>query len=131
MQVVINTCYGGFGLSTKAMKELIKRECKAVRIMTEKAYRGSSSYRETLKDAGDGYMVGHIEDVLYKDGNVYIYDDGNRTDSDLIVVVESLGEKASGHLGKLKIVEIPDGIDWSIDEYDGIEHIAENHRTWG
>jgi hypothetical protein len=30
----------------------------------------------------------------------------------------------------LRIVEIPDGVEWHISEYDGIEHIAENHRTW-
>ena len=31
---------------------------------------------------------------------------------------------------ELAIVEIPDGIEWEIDDYDGIETIAETHRTW-
>jgi hypothetical protein len=31
----------------------------------------------------------------------------------------------------LKIVEIPDDVDWIIQEYDGFEWVAENHRTWG
>ena len=26
--------------------------------------------------------------------------------------------------------EIPDDVNWYIAEYDGIEHIAERHRTW-
>jgi len=30
----------------------------------------------------------------------------------------------------LKIVEIPDGTNYEIDEYDGNEHVAEVHRTW-
>jgi hypothetical protein len=28
------------------------------------------------------------------------------------------------------VVEIPDGTDYEISEYDGNEHIAEKHRTW-
>ena len=27
-------------------------------------------------------------------------------------------------------VEIPDGVQWEIDEYDGGERVAECHRTW-
>jgi len=30
----------------------------------------------------------------------------------------------------LKIVEIPDDVDWEINEDDGSEWIAEKHRTW-
>jgi hypothetical protein len=25
---------------------------------------------------------------------------------------------------------VPDGVDWELSEYDGIEHVAEAHRTW-
>jgi len=27
-------------------------------------------------------------------------------------------------------VEVPDDVDWYVEEYDGLEHIAERHRTW-
>jgi len=30
----------------------------------------------------------------------------------------------------LKIVDIPDGVEWEIEEYDGMEWVAEKHRTW-
>jgi hypothetical protein len=30
----------------------------------------------------------------------------------------------------IKVITIPDGIEWEIKEYDGLEHIAEKHRTW-
>ena len=30
----------------------------------------------------------------------------------------------------LKVVEIPDDVNWYIEEYDGLEHVAERHRTW-
>lgn len=49
-----------------------------------------------------------------------------------IGVVEELGtEAASGWAAKLAIVEIPDDVEWQIEEYDGWEHVAEKHRTWG
>jgi len=54
----------------------------------------------------------------------------NRADPKLIQVVEELGDKANGSCAKLEIVEIPDGVDWQIEEYDGNEHVAEKHRTW-
>lgn len=84
MKVVINTCYGGFNLSDKAMEML-----------------------------GIDYSW-KIE----------------RTDPNLVKVVESLGEEANGHLSRLKVVEIPDDVEWFIDDYDGIETIHEKHRIW-
>jgi hypothetical protein len=65
----------------------------------------------------------------------YGYDDEHdgydRADPDLVAAVETLGAKANGSCAKLKVVEIPDGTDYEISEYDGNEHIAERHRTWG
>lgn len=54
----------------------------------------------------------------------------DRDDPALIATVEALGEAASGRCASLKIIEIPDGVDWQVEEYDGREHIAERHRTW-
>jgi len=49
----------------------------------------------------------------------------------LIAAIEKVGEnKASGKLAKVRIVDIPDGVKWEIDEYDGIETIHECHRSW-
>lgn len=55
-----------------------------------------------------------------------------RDDPLLIQVIEELGsDSASGDFASLQIVEIPDDVDWQIEEYDGFEWIAEKHRTWG
>ena len=54
----------------------------------------------------------------------------SRNDPALIQVIEEIGDKANGQCADLKIVEIPDGVDWEIAEYDGMEHVAEKHRTW-
>ena len=46
-------------------------------------------------------------------------------------IVERLGNTASGNYANLVVVEIPDGVEWQIEEYDGNEWVAEVHRTWG
>ena len=48
----------------------------------------------------------------------------------LVALVEEMGERANDTYSRLKVVEVPDDIDWYIEEYDGIEHVAEVHRTW-
>ena len=54
-----------------------------------------------------------------------------RANEKLISAIEKIGEdEASGDFATLKIVEIPDGIEWYIDVYDGIETVHEQHRSW-
>jgi hypothetical protein len=48
----------------------------------------------------------------------------------LVEIVEQLGAAAKGDFAELKVVEIPDDVQWQIEEYDGKEWIAEKHRTW-
>lgn len=47
-----------------------------------------------------------------------------RDDPNLVKVIEEL--KPSN----LRVVEIPVGVEWEIQEYDGSEWVAEKHRTW-
>ena len=54
----------------------------------------------------------------------------DRTDPDLINIIEEMGEKANSKNSKLKIVEIPDDVNWRISEYDGQEKIREVARVW-
>jgi hypothetical protein len=65
-----------------------------------------------------------------KEDKIYDLFDNDRTNPKLIECVEQLGEAASGPCSELKIVEIPDGVQYTIEDYDGMEHIAELHRTW-
>jgi len=53
-----------------------------------------------------------------------------RDDPFLIRVLEELGEAANNRFCTLKIVEIPADVQWEIGEYDGLEWVAEKHRTW-
>lgn len=91
-KIVINRCYGGFGLS-KMGEDLYKE-------------------REGITDP-DWY-----------------YYDIPRDDTLLIEMVETLGDEIQSSYAKLKIVEIPDDVEWEIAEYDGMEWVAEVHRTW-
>lgn len=133
MKVVINNCFGGFGLSTEAMKRAIAEGAAGITVHDEQEYtggRGRGLGRETFRDVGDGYEVRWIEDVLYKDGKVYTHDahkDEVRSDPVLVRIVEEMGEAANGEYAELKIVEVPDYVEWKISEYDGIEHIAKTH----
>lgn len=53
-----------------------------------------------------------------------------RDDPHLVQTVLELGSKANGPYANLKVVEIPTGVTWQIDEYDGNEWVAETHKTW-
>lgn len=102
MKVVINTCYGGFGLSKIALESYASRK---------------------------GIDLGKWNDIFgFYEG---LSDrDISRDDKDLVEIVESLGKLADGFCAELKVVEIPEGVNWYIEEYDGAEHVAERHRTW-
>jgi hypothetical protein len=67
---------------------------------------------------------------LSGNGNVCLYDIG-RADPLLVQVVEELGEDANSNYSKLRVVEVPDNIDWYVHDYDGMETIHESHRSWG
>ena len=101
MKIAINRRYGGFGVS----KELY----------------------EVLDKKWDGYGYLDNEDFGIKSDNYNAW----RSNPKLISAIEKIGvKKASGSLAKIEVVEIPDGILWEIEEYDGMEHVAECHRTW-
>jgi len=119
MKVAINRCYGGFGLSEAAVDALLIR--KGI------AFVKTPSKYESLCGP-DYYTPGHVNEDEHYISTYSLHD--NRADPDLIAVIEQLGKKANGSCADLKIVEIPDDVEWEISEYDGNEHVAECHRTW-
>ena len=59
----------------------------------------------------------------------YSFND-DRSNYLLIEAVSKLKDKANGLYSELKIVEIPDDIEWQVFAINGEEWIAEKHRTW-
>lgn len=120
-KVVINSCFGGFSLSNEAFERLLERKGIEFETTPSKfAFGNSKNY----------WHKGHAgQEEFY----ISFYDFVNgeqRDDADLVAVVEEIGTQANGSCSELKIVEIPDDVEWHIDEYDGLEHVAENHRIW-
>jgi len=114
-RVVINTCHGGFALSHEA-------------ILRWHELQGIPVYHRSLPDS---MMVIYYRDPAYTDHSVWSEDDIDRDDPYLVRVVQEMGgDRAGGPYSELKIVEIPESVAWQIQEYDGMEWVAEQHRTW-
>lgn len=157
MKVVINKCYGGFSLSPRAvarLAELQGRPCFFFKQLSGDIYQKVPTTIEELDqesrpffsayDVAEAEVNAHaqrdwhsLSDEQKKSSNEWHDVHGfetrsfDRHDPLLIRIVEELGEKASGGFAKLKIVEIPDGTNYEIDEYDGMESVHEVHQSWG
>lgn len=140
MKIIINKCFGGFGLSPLAKKMILNR----------KGYDCFFYKQEYDKD--DNYVYSYINEESVNKKSLFIYcatkylgekvssgefydfyyEDQLRIDPDVIAVVEEIGsEAASSSSAELKIIEIPDDVEWVIEDYDGIETVHEKHRVWG
>lgn len=136
MKVVINRCYGGFGLSVLAKKKLFDMKDPHMKFVTWKEYHGTANGESKFSTLSKEKEAEMLEQPIR--GNGIILDDhddykdrmAGRSCPLLVKIVEKLGKKASSRLADLHVVEIPDGIEWEIDEYDGIESIDEKHRSW-
>jgi len=93
-KVVINTCYGGFGLSEESLEDYKKRKN-----ITDENF----CYWNIPRDCP--HLVAMVEEGVNLD---YL----------------------EGQFAELKVVDVPDDANWYIEEYDGMEHVAERHRTW-
>ena len=138
-KIVINKCFGGFGLSIEAQELINKLGCPHTEIKTELEYFGNSGNDIDIKYYGSVAEAHkrHAEfcEIPFSEGKLicddHAYDRSNRNCPILIKVVEEMGKKSWGKHAELEIVEVPDGVEWEIEEYDGSEWISEKHRTWG
>lgn len=137
MKVILNKCYGGFGVSQKAYELYAKKkgleifvyklECTNDKPIYRKTDMGSSIFTITFtKDFGD-----YVD--LYDDNSEkYILElcSNHREDPVLIEVVEELGDRANSPFSKLVVVDIPDGMEYEIDDYDGVETLHQKVEKW-
>jgi len=127
-KIVINTRYGGFGLSDAAYEHLATQYRIPVVAYDEKVLDGP---REVIYDRSLTNGLFDDEEHVKVYGRYWdAWTNSKRDDPRLVAAVEALGARANGRCAALAVIEIPDNIDWKIEEYDGLEHIAEAHRTW-
>ena len=138
MKIAINKCYGGFSLSHEAEMEVARRKgIELYPFINKRRKDGSLDFHKFEPYLGEKeLLIFYATKPLEKDGTYKedsYYSGGRnleRNDPILIQVIEDMGEKASGRCAQLKIVEIPDDVEWEIDEYDGMESVSEKHNTW-
>ena len=139
-KIVINTCYGGFSLSEKGIEEYARFKGLTVYPEPDTRFKflpptyWTVPTEERIKPLKGGWMD-HTDEERQAYSETFasqtIYDcDIPRDDPSLVAAVEALGKEASGRCSTLKVIEIPDGVEWEIEEYDGKEWVAEVHETW-
>ena len=146
-KIVINKCHGGFGLSYEGVMYYAK--LKGIKLYAyvkkweDDLYAGKpyNPSDETIIPFEERKSKRKLPVIHYatkkglkniKELNEYYWSefDIKRDDPALVKTVEDLGEKANGRFAELKIVEIPDDVEWEITEYDGLEQVEEKHRVW-
>ena len=68
--------------------------------------------------------------ISFDEADDYELLDETRSDPRLIHCIETLGEEANTSNSFLEVVEIPDGVEYEINGWDGYEYVAEKHRKW-
>lgn len=141
MKIVINTCYGGFSISLEAARYMANKGHAAAKAEVEDWERDQAAVDHFLKTGKwtcPKDKVKWLAIAAQYGGKVTFHGYGyhgehhgyERNDPLLIEAVETLKKKADGEHAGLSVVEIPDGVAWEIDEYDGVETIHEKHRSW-
>jgi hypothetical protein len=143
MKIVVNRCYGGFSISKAAAEYMAKlgdpvaiaeiNEWRRDKYLMD-AYLSTGAWPNDITPAEKKQLQFTVKYRKEPSFYGYGYAEGangyERTSPALIKAVEDLGAAASGEAAKLEVVEIPDNVEWEIDEYDGIESIHEKHRSW-
>jgi hypothetical protein len=86
-------------------------------------------FENYLANSGKSSLFIHV----FTPDRKYVLTDLNikRNDPLLVKCVEMNGDWSFGSHAELKVVNIPDGVEFEIDDYDGMETIHEAHRSWG
>ncbi len=140
MKLVINRCFGGFGLSYAGVMEYARRA--GLTLYASTSFRGPDGHLDFHKNVPydgsaekDPFIVHYHTKPLGTNGEVaegsyFSNHDIKRDDPHLVATVKALKKRVNGSCADLRIVEIPDGVQWEIAEYDGMETVEEVHRSW-
>lgn len=152
-KVIINKCFGGYGfdpftvqkyadakgvqlywykrdynVDVDALKEyMVKTPFET--IMKDDSLR--MGYAALTRDVGDTYIRDWKNENALADEFGIKNDDSSRTDPVLIGIIEKYGDANAHGCHAPTVVEVPDGVEWMIEEYDGFETLHEKHRVFG
>jgi hypothetical protein len=157
MKVIINKCYGGYGFDPFTIQKyadaknvklywyerdygnscVFPRE-RFVKTTIEKINADESlhmGYYSMIKDMGE-YLVfdwnkEDYDDVLGKYLFKFPEESESRTDSVLIEIIEKYGKLNTHGCHNPQVIEIPDGVEWTVNDYDGMETLVEKYRIFG
>lgn len=138
MKVILNKCFGGFRPSAEAYRLYAKK--KGIKLFPYEA-NGFNDYQKTTWDkaqeSGSMLTMYFTKDFGTRTAGSegcgdyhFSLREESREDPILIEVVEELGKRASSCVSNLVVVKIPDGMDYMIDDYDGMETLHEKVRVW-
>lgn len=142
MKIVLNKCYGGFGLSHEAIMLYAKLSKFKLYAFVDDPNKPFSLGKDRSlvpwkpdKEKQEPFLVYYYK-KLTKTGkpiekSYWYHKDIERNDPILVNVVEKLGDKANGRFAKLKIVDVPDEEPYEITEYDGIESASQPINYYG
>lgn len=136
-KVILNKCYGGFGVSKLGYELYAKKkglqlfcyefDTNALKNHIYKYAKNDCLFTHYFtKDFGNNVQISNEN---YEKYSLYLREE-HREDPILIEVIEELGDKANGRFANLKVVEIPDDLNYVIDDYDGIETLHQDVETW-
>lgn len=140
MKVAYNACFGGFGLSPVALTEFAERKGVTLTWYEQTGYRHNNTEEYKLVEGVPQsnhvnftpltVNLGKVIKSLPGDSFYHPNFDDIRSDSDLIEVIEELGDRANGTCAELAITEIPDGVEYEITYYDGNESVVPPRPSW-
>src|SRR5690242_14050697 len=113
MKIVVNRCWGGFGVSMEAVLMLYTTSCTHIKKLTPKEWSMSNDI--SLEKAQKKLEQYSGLAAVKEKGKVVILHDTHRDSHEgrscpeLVNIIEKLGsEKVSSELGELTVIEIPD-----------------------
>lgn len=140
MKIIISKTYGGLEVPAMVLKKWFEPEAflyKDLRVENvfkrpddddiierrDKLYITSADFGETATQT-------QIQSSVLSKVDIGSIMENNRQNEKLIKIVEEYMKVVEFHQ-LIKVVEVPDDVDWDIADYDGMEWVEEIHRTWG
>lgn len=152
-KVIINKCFGGYGFEPFTIQKYA--EANGVKLfwytrdynydaghLKEKWDKTTVSEIEKSEDLhmGNWPLVEDMGDSFFFEWGGEAFDrlvyklppkEESRTDPVLIGIIEKYGDKNRYGCHAPTAIEVPDGVEWIVDEYDGMESLHEAHRVFG